>query len=515
MEVSTIVQNERNRPLLAMDSAKMKRVFRLVREQWVRSFLLDNDPAEDVKLLMEPVQNMHAISGEHIFTVQLETTGLDQPKMASRWLMMPVLNRDGKILGLYVSEKNEGEVPTLHVVRFIRDDVTGEMCYITDIPETETVEVMHTRAEGRSQTVATYLRFDAQTFRQIIEQPFVNDVSLLQTLSTCCVVTERKLCPICIAINDGVCKCDLIMQPAAHALDFRFFRENTECLLGSFRGQMALSTYRSGHEQSCQHYPVRNITTFETAVFTGELLRSAVQHRIGMMTMNLSNMKISAFSSSQIVPSNTFTTAASKPCNNVSGFSIELSANRAFRHARPPPDVDNLNCATFNAAAELANTIDALMDGNMLNSSKAIASAPTSESLAVVIPDNGQRSSKPPVATLLPRADSAVHELGSPMDKAMLRKIKKREAAERSNNRRHLRRIQLKQALRDAHLKVGSLRKRKDMLEQERNRLKTQLEASFFVTENYDGLSKAPDLLSDQSTAPLSPSRSLDDFFNP
>ena len=473
--IVTLYHREYKRNMLvSLDRVKMRQIFRLTSELWIRSFLLSTNVVEDAKLLMEPVQSMYAISGEHLFSVQLENNELKQSRTVSRWLMMPVSNREGKILGLYISENCDDEVTSLHVVRFIRDDQTGEMLYITEIPQSNTIEVMHTHMSSRSSTVASYLRFDSKTLRRLFEHPEM-EASLLESLLTCCVVSDHKPCHVCIG---KTCQCPLMLRPATHSLDFRFFRQNSQYLFGAFRGEMAISTYRKGAEQSCQFYPVHNVTTHESAAFTAELLRNAVQSRLRLLNVSLSSLNMPQISTAQIFPSNSLTKTSAAP--SIGGLS-QLNTNRMPHHGWPPPDAPSSTDSAIDAASELANTIDWLVDGNALETSQHNNNRVSTASTANV------SAPKPIVATLLPRADSTTPEIMGPIDKATIRKIRKREAAQRSNTRRHLRRIQLKQELCDIHRKVSTLSKRKEMLERERSQLITQLDATMFYGSTCNG----------------------------
>lgn len=534
--------------------AEVRDIFSMACDEWVRSYLLASDPYEEARLLMEPVQNMHTLSGEHVFTVHKAVTGLEEPKVQSRWLLMPACNRGSKAAGLFISDKSDdvtADGSAMHFVRFVRDDNTGEVLYITEMDE-NSIEVMHTKLDGPTKRTATYLRFDATRFRRGFQTDNRADIArLVDALLTSCTITETKPCPACFAARATTCQCSLALQPATHGLDFRFYRRNSDHMFGTFTGKMTLSTYAAGQERSCQSYHVENATRCASNILTSQLLRGAVQNRIRLLTANPRNATISGTTSANITPAmalsmgvgagnmNTAWMAKLKPNETSSQRSWSSSYASAVDINYIPPEA---------AASEFGNAVDALMDGDTVDLSELppppsnigssnscrsplsgiFSDVSSSTPISVrspalkALPVPTPAPAPPPrvvvaprgAATLLPRAnpDTTLSGADPLADKAMMRKIKKREAAERSNNRRHLRRVELKKALSVMKEREEMLRKKKAALEEERSQLQVRLDAAVLASETegtHDDFLMPPSLLS-----PGVSMRSLNEILN-
>ncbi len=490
--------------------SEVRDIFSMACDEWVRSYLLGSDPYEEARLLMEPVQSMHTLSGEHVFTVNKTVTGLDQPKVLSRWLLMPACNRGSKAAGLFISDKSDDacdDGSAMHFVRFVRDDNTGEVLYITEMDE-NSIEVMHTKVDGPTKRTATYLRFDATRFRRVFQADSRADVArLVDALLTSCTITETRPCPACNTTQASLCQCSLALQPAAHSLDFRFYRRNSDHMFGTFSGKMTLSTYAAGQERSCQSYHVENATRCTSNTLTVQLLRGAVQNRVRLLKANPRNATIPGTTSANIAPAMTLSMGGSGIGTSAWVTKLKPVGAQHRSWSASYQVMDTNYWPPENAASDFGNAVDALMDGDTVDLTEPAPSSPVSAILSDVsscTPPGSLRSSAattkalpppppPPrvvvaprlAATLLPRANVDTTLSGSdPLaDKAMMRKIKKREAAERSNTRRHLRHVELKQALKDIREREQMLRKKKAELEEERLQLQVRLDAAVLAFE--------------------------------
>lgn len=482
----------------SLSRAQVRDIFSMATEDWVRSFLLTVDPVEDARMLTSPLEGMHALSGEHIFTVNKTVSGVSEPRVLSRWLLVPSFNRGSKAAGLFIQNKSDAvcaDGTTMHFVRFVRNDDTGEVLYITEIPESGCFEVMHNLHEGPTRRRASYLRFDATRFRRVFAPSRANtDVSALRdALLTSCTITETRACPRCGSGPEAQCACTLALRKADHSHDFRFYRRNSENMFGTFSGRMTLSTYAAGQERSCQMYRVENSTHCTGLAFANDLLRGAVQNRFRLLDVNpraLSVMppwkKIAAASITNS-PYSSEERQSIPPSDNWVFFD---TIDRIAEDDVAPVTPEDEDCPSPPLAMQLAGPLGSLMAPLFLSPTSTTWPVKNSSppgtmpgTIGIKLPSAacGGRG----VAPLLPRmgdpkaavavAAATVNTREVALDKSTMRKIKKRMAAEKSNFKRHQRHVQLKGRLQEVHKQESELRKRKAALEKENAELKHKL----------------------------------------
>lgn len=442
----------------SLSLAELGRIFGMLSDAWVSNFLLVSAPYEEAKLLMEPVQNMHKMSGEHVFTVKKSVTGLEEPRVLSRWLTIPVCNRDSKYAaGFYIQDK----APQMHFVRFVRDDETGQVIYITEIPETGSIEVMHTLLQGSKRRRSAYLRFDSLIFRQVVSHGTSISMSkLMDALVTSCMITEVSACKRCGSGPELNCGCQLGLQPAAHALDFRFYGPNSDHMFGDFHGVMTLSTYANGQERSCQSYHVQNFTKASSQQFSQGLLHEAVRNRLKLIPAQPRNLIMPTTAMDQNARQQTWNANGSCNINSITSTQTPSSSNSITTPSESGVAVDL--CSAVDRLVDICN--QELIDPLNVPRETTLLPAP------VIASVNG-------VSRPVSVASNVI------MDKAMRRKIKKREAAERSNSRRHFRRIELKRQLKEMREKETVSRKRLEELKEEREMLRMRLDAALLAEE--------------------------------
>lgn len=243
--------------------------------------------------MSQPLQNMYALSGEHVPKVEKQATGVKQDSELLNWLLIPAFNRGLKALGFFISNKSSTRSDSkMHFVRFFRDDDTGEVLYITEIPESGCVEVMHQALDGPTRRRAAYLRFDTAQFHHAFVSPKStcdggdSITSLMYALQTSCLISEMCACTRCDAKAGGKCTCALALQRAEHLLGFRFNQCNFRYMFGTFEGRMSLSSYVDGQERLCQTYPVRNATQCTSSTSTQTLVRAAITNRLAQLSAN-------------------------------------------------------------------------------------------------------------------------------------------------------------------------------------------------------------------------------------
>lgn len=464
----------------------MRDMFSMTDEEWVRSFLLTADPYKDTKMLTEPFQGMHTLSGEHVFTVNKTVSGVSEPRVPSRWLLVPAFNHGTKAAGLFIQNKSDAvsaDGSTMHIVRFVRNDETGEVLYITEIPGSGCVEVMHNLHDGPTRRRSAYLRFDSARFRRVFAtNHFSADVAALRdALLTSCSITETRPCPRCGAMTGSVCGCVLAFRKAEHAFDFRFYKRNSENMFGTFSGRMTLSTYSAGQERSCQMYRVENTTQCTSSAHTQDLLHGAVQSRVQLLQVNPRALSVGAAAclflkgASSSLP--LYQGVSDDEERNLAPGDVWVFSDTIDRIAEDDEAVQPQSLGEDACESPTLDTEATLVLGvSPLTLSPTSTSWPRNAAAALKLSHGGRG-----VAPLLPRVGGAPTAAVDPkcvvtLDKSEMRKIKKREAAQRSNFKRHQRHVQLKAMLYESHERKQMLLRRKAWLENENRRLRQCLE---------------------------------------
>lgn len=462
---------------------QIRSIFDLVADDQVRRFLLGGNPADDLQMLTMPMQSMHSISGEHEFTLTKHDLAASEPRKRSRWLLMPAFNVGARAAGLFIQHKDSG----MHFVRFVRNDATGEVLYITDILHTGCTEVMLNIQHSATRRSASYLRFGTDAFRRAFGPACARNADrvsvLTEALLTACHIEEARPCPLCGTPSEMPCTCGLPLRAPRHALDFSYYPANSTHMFGSYRGRMTLSTYRQGLERSCQVYAVENDTASTPPGVTQTLLQWAVQSRLALGP------------AARSLP---------RPAADPPAPAIAIVADEEAHPAKA-------DAGMSEACYELLSFVDRLEEpgGDVTPPGLDEAGSPTTDELslpdafvatALALPGIAPlpmaavdaaamvaaRASGAPM--LLPRreAGSSVSPATSRATDAMTdsdrRKIKKRMAAEKSNNARAERNREIKEERRRLDAEVDRLEKRKKELEVENAGLREQAAAMGLLT---------------------------------
>ncbi len=370
----------------------------------------------------------------------------------------------------------------------MRDDDTGEVLYITDIPETGCTEVMHNVQTSSTVRRSAYLRFGTAQFRHAFDASLSDGAInvLTEALLTSCYITESRACPQCNSPPFTRCTCHLPFRRAKHPLDFRFYGTNTSNMFGSYQGRMTLSTYSAGQERSCQVYGVENATNWAAPGVTEQLLQWAVQSRLKLLRVNTSMFSVPSGDKDVQMSSVRAITDEDTSVDTRDGAMSEgltgdgLLICRLVDHLVDNESVGG-NSPSYGDMGEEMGSPEAddtpfILDLDIADDFAEITAADASSANAdqLVAQTSGRGNGAP---LLLPRRghEEGIGDLG--VDPAMQRKIKKREAAQRSNFRRHIKHRKLKDALAAGHAEVTRLRKRKKELEAERDRLLEMVKA--------------------------------------
>lgn len=457
----------------------VRSIFDLLADDHVRRFLLGGNPADDLQMLTMPMQTMHSISGEHEFALTKRDPDSLEPRKRSRWLLMPAFNVGSRAAGLFIQHKDSG----MHFVRFVRDDATGEVVYITEIPHTPCTEVMLSVQRSATRRTASYLRFGTDAFRRAFAPAHARTADrvgmLTDALLTACRIEEARPCPMCGTPSEMRCSCGLPLHAPRHALDFRYYPANSTHMFGSYSGRMTLSTFRQGLERSCQVYDVENDTASTPAAVTQTLLQWAVQSRLALrpaaraLPLAPSEPPAPTIAAIDVLPADD-RPAMSEDCYEL--LSIVDRLEDPGGDVTPPgldeassPTTDELSVPDMFAAPALA--LPGIAPLPMAAVDAAGMHAPRASGAPMLLP---RRAAGARVSPASLRTDA--------LTESERRKIKKRIAADKSNQLRKKRNKEIKMERAKLDADLLRLTQRKSELEVENSKLREQAMTAGLLT---------------------------------
>ena len=172
--------------------------------------------------------------------------------------------------------------------RIITDDITGEVLYVGDIPETDKFQVVHMRHVNGAFHERAMCFFEGSVFRAALNHdnagtaPTLSLQHLAKALTLCIHTRETRMCIMCGAHPSALCDCRVLLKQAEHPHDLRYYAHNTRTHLGQYSGREYLMYMKNGMEIARRPRLLQHRTNCEVdCVAMRELRVWAVQDRLG------------------------------------------------------------------------------------------------------------------------------------------------------------------------------------------------------------------------------------------
>lgn len=461
-----------------------------IREPWMLDFLLGTTVESDLAILASPTQTAHAMAVE-VECKKSDPSSRDGHgplgyEMKCTWAMVPCFSV-GRHTALVVAQYDKTtsnpvmEPPTSPntFMRHIRDDLTGDILISIDEAdqgEQSLVLFAHGTSTSRSRLELRGHRDPMRTALRAADAKRVR-----HALISAGAVKEARHCPACLAPPYGSCGCAALLFPmrrAAHPLDFVSTRANSAIHAGNFNGKYRLVMYAAGIPCKLVDLDSRIVTNAtKPGAYVQSLCDRAARERAQQL----------CFSSPGVDAA--LGTRTDKVFPGIHSVSCSAEHEGAKQMCCASPAADNALDTGFAVAEPVIDSVafsstSGLLDWitETLSDDMDAASAIGNPAIKGVDANSGSTtvshellSEAIPKAKAIAAATKAALEtprIEKVVDKALLRKIKNREAAARSNLRRKQSREALKQKLEDERQKLQRLRPIEMKLRQENLLLK-------------------------------------------
>lgn len=236
---------------------------------WARDFLFFPNANVDAAILSSPRHLQYKVAGQIKLDMKAERVGpynsdpyMDMSDIASSaddrmyadWVIVPAFNFGHQGACYFMHKQNTGPVQDSNgavrsaLYRIITDDITGEVLYVGDMPETDTFQVVHMRHVSGALHERAVCFFEGSVFRQAIK---ANDgkislAHLAKAMTLCIHTRETRMCIMCGQHPAAYCMCPVILRQAEHPHDMRFYGHNARTHLGQFQGKQYLMYMKNG-----------------------------------------------------------------------------------------------------------------------------------------------------------------------------------------------------------------------------------------------------------------------------
>lgn len=283
----------------------LQRLFRMAHSEWARDFLFFPNPTVDAGILTSPRHLQHKVSGQIRLDVKEDRIGpyntdpymdmtdlstCSDDRLYADWVIVPAFNFGTQGACYFMNKQNIGPTQDRNgavrsaLYRIITDDVTGEVLYVGDIPETDTFQVVHMRHISGALHERAICFFEGSVFRQAL---VANDGNLslahLAKAMTFCIHTrETRMCIICGRHPAALCMCRVTLRQAKHPHDMHSYAFNARTHLGQYQGKEFVMYMKNGDYLFNRPQLTQHLTNDNASTAVEQHLRVwAVQDRLG------------------------------------------------------------------------------------------------------------------------------------------------------------------------------------------------------------------------------------------
>lgn len=314
----------------------LQRVFRLADSTWARDFLFHPNSAVDAGILTSPLHLQYKVAGQirlnwiqerqpgpynHEPYMDPDLSRCADDRLYADWIIVPAFNfgQQGACYFMHKEKKSKRNTNSASsqtglssgggsgstgdvfggddegvdrngavrsaLYRIITDDVTGEVLYVGDCPETDNFQVVHMRHVNGAFHERAMCFFEGSVFRAALtaaEDGGLSLAHLAKALTLCMHTRETRKCIVCGAHPSMLCNCAVPLKQAEHPHDLRFYPFNARTHLGQYSGKQYLMYMKNGMEIARRPELTQHCTDCEIDRDVAQALRNwAVQDRLG------------------------------------------------------------------------------------------------------------------------------------------------------------------------------------------------------------------------------------------
>ncbi len=524
----------------------LQRVFRLAQSTWARDFLFFPNANVDAGILTSPLHLQHKVAGQIRLDMKAErppgpynnepymdpndlSLSADD-RLYANWIIVPAFNF-GSQGACYFMNKMCSESPSASgdpvddngavrsaLYRIITDDITGEVLYVGDIPETDKFQVVHMRHVNGAFHERVMCFFEGSVFRAALNQENGNGLSLphlAKALTLCIHTRETRMCIMCGSHPSALCECRVLLKQAEHPHDLRYYAHNTRTHLGQYSGKEYLMYMKNGMEIARRPRLLQHRTNCEVDRDAMKALRVwAVQDRLGnvvgrtiatakdrAVAQAIGDVNEKSFSEfvddlasvdarieasagirvqGQWNPQLQSTEVDISNTNNTNVTPLLHTDVHIAAHTTPTPSVHTAYIPHLRTETDIAQALEAT---HLATATLPLPASPNSPPPAPLLyapapmhyAPRGRRRPAVRERRLLPRGNRAVTPATQPQDRELELRIRKREAARRSDQRRLAKVQQLQEETVKLERRAAALRERQAQLRDENEALRREV----------------------------------------
>lgn len=507
-------------------------VFKLLQDGWVRDFVFKGDAITDISALTSPIQLQHAVAAEcyaSCYDPSGKYHGLFDNDVTCTWLLVPVFSVGELGVGIVLQEKENStnrnlcsEKSQSSYVRIVRSTVDGSFVSVLDDHERNEIVIVYMSNISTVRRKRVFLRCRRDLLRNAMSSTSQIDLGLAQqAILIVHDAEEVRFCPKCSAPPTDACGCKFTFLRPKHPIDYTHVTSSLVCHRGEFAGVARISLLSEGFPcaigKLCAKSAIRSSTEpgvvyklsrwgvqarmKEVAIAPPPLLSAVrltkdIAAALGYHPSNVSAFQEESASDSleSLLAGDTVQPSSERQSNGCSLLQApHMPVNNILQHSNLEGEValDMTDCPSTENIAGAASAEEAVSDfsktstgdradyrGPMLqqdNQRSTLDAVQMLTTSAATPHESSSASNQPVIAGRAVRAEPASRSRPKDteiMDRQMLRRIKNREAAARSNLRRKEKNDALKRSLKDARQRAQNLQARENELRMENNRLR-------------------------------------------